>query len=463
MADRIADHAERSVRLLPAQHARAPWRRLLRALLGLRGNWAGDDVLYAVHTTSHGVLVFRADELDGYFGSELADDIRASVTSSAQIDADHLLHVTSELVALTGSAELDAAIAAHDVLPVTHDELDVQIIAEVTAALATAPWSLQEVEGVFWELALLRALEVAAGVQLDAIGDLLNLTRDGQEDDDYRAALRLARRVNRSRGSIPEILEAAEEQPEIVSALLQNEMVAYYQLYLHGSALDARRRRLLRAMRAAGIGSDLISAGGVDPFVFGSDGGWNRILAVAVDTYTVEGDVSAFYDVGDAVQVWDVEAEAYIHTTTIVSVTFVGPDTDIVVAAGGGVTPGVLVLEDVERGLQDPDGGPYGDAFPIVGFVGPATFKFAGDGSGEFAGGGPGVGHLIEVVGSSGDDGFYRVLTVSFAAGETSLEVTPTPPAGAGDGQLQHAAPEWAPALEAARSTHGEYADVFTD
>lgn len=463
MAEQIDDHADRAVALLPSQHDRPEWTRLLRALLGERGTWADDDVLYAVPTSSHGTLIFRADELDAYFGTEVADDIRGGLSTSAQIDDDHLLHISTETPALPGSAELDEAIAAHSVLPITHDELDAQVIAEATAKLAIAPWSLQEVEGVVWELALLRALETAAGVQLDGVGDILHLTRDGQSDSDYRAALRLARRANRSRGTVPEILEAADEQTEVLFAVLQNEMDAYYTLYLGGTALDQRRRRLLRAMRASGIGTDIISAEGTLPFVFGPDAGWNRIDGVAGDVFDVEGDVSGLYSVGDLVRVYDYSSATVVHETTVTSVAFVGPNTNVGVDDDGGVSGTNQILENITRGIQDEDGGPFTDAFEIVAFTGPATFKFSGDGSAEFIGGGPGVGHLIEVVGSSGDDGFYRVLTVSFGGGQTSLEVTPNPPAGAGDGQLVHAAPEWAPALDAARSVHGEFADVFVD
>lgn len=460
----IDDHAERALRRLPSQHDRASWRQLLRALLGLRGAWPGDNVVWAIRATTKGAIVLPDAELVAYFGVGGAATIAGGGSTDFDLGDGRTLKI-SDLTsppAFTATPEVvDAALLAQAVLGLAHDELDGQILAEVMAALAGAPWGLQELEGVFFALTGLRTLSASAGVQLDGIGDIEHLTRDGQSDADYRAALRLARRANRSRGTMAEIIDAAAEQEGVTLVQIQNEMEAYYTVYIHGTELDARRRQLIRAMRAAGIGSDVISADGTLPFVFGPDGGWNRLLAVVVDTYTVEGPNHA--QVGDVVKVWDVEAEAYTHETTVVSVTFVGPNTDIVVDDGGGVVPGVLILENAERGLQDDEGGPYDDAFAIIGFTGPATFGFAGDGSGEFVGGGPGVGHLIEVIGSTGDDGFYRVLTVSFAAGETSIEVTPTPPAGAGDGQLQHAAPEWAPALDAARSTHGEFADVFVD
>lgn len=294
-------------------------------------------------------------------------------------------------------------------------DLDDQIAAFVRAALAGAQSGIQEVEGVAWQLYLLQTLALSAGVQLDGMGDVLRLTRDLQSDSDYRNALNLARRVNSSRGTIPEIIDAAVEQPGVDSVQVQNSGQAYYSVYLHGTELDELRRLLLRAMRAAGIGTDIISAGSDPwPFVFGADVNISEEITQDGVVLTQDGDPLTQDDTGEA-------------------------------------------------GDADPDGGGWDDAFVVTGFTGPATFRVGGNASSEFTGGGAGIGELIEVVGSSGDDGFYRVVAVAFAAGETSLQVTPNPPVGAGDGQLHHAAPEWAPLLLAARSTHGEFADVFVD
>lgn len=459
----IDDHAERALRRLPAQHDRASWRQLLRALIGVRGAWADDEVLWAVRATTKGAIVFRDDELFDWFGVGAA-----TITGGGSTDFDlgdgktlKVSSLTSPPAFVLTPEEVDAALLAQDVLGLTHDELDGQIFAEVTAALAGAPWGLQELEGVLFALTGLRTLSASAGVQLDGIGEIEHLTRDGQSDADYRAALRLARRANRSRGTMPEIIDAATEQEGVTLVQIQNDMEAYYTVYLEGTALDQRRRTLLRAMRAAGIGTDIVSVEGDQPFVFGPDAGWNRILAVALDVFEVEGDVSGLYAVGETVRVYEYSTGTVIHTATVVAVTFVGPNTDVEVDDDGGVTGTNQILENVTRGIQDEDGGPYEDAYEITGFTGIDTFRFANDATAEFIGGGAGIGELIEVVGSSGNDGFYRVLTVSFAAGETSLVVTPQPPFAGAGGFLQHAAPERAPVLDGARSSHGEYADVF--
>lgn len=457
----IEDHAERAVALLPAQHERESWRKLARALLGLRGSWADGVILWAVRT-SKGTIVLPQSELATYFGGGGA----ATIIGGANVPfalGDRTLRVsTISAPAFVVTPEtVDAAVEAQTVRSILHDNFPVQVSAEVEPALAGAPWGLQELEEVFFQLTGLRRLSVAAGAQLDALGDLLRHPRDGRNDGLYRRGLQLARRANATKATIPEVIDAAAEQFGVVFVQVLEGIEAYFSTYLHGTALDAPRRRLLRGMHAAGVGHDVISSGGELPFVLGPEAGWNTANAVAANLYTLDGDVSALYAIGDEVRVWSVAAEAVLHSTTVTSVTFVGPDTDIGVAADGGVVA-PFVLENVTRGIQDEDGGPFEDAYLIVGFTGLATFRVDNDATSEFVGGGIGVGHAIEVVGSTGDDGFYRVTAVSFALGETSLTVTPLPPAGAGDGHLQHAAPEWA-GLNAARSTHGEFSDAFVD
>lgn len=459
------DHVESAVKRLPAHHAREPWRKLLRVLLGKRGAWADGDPLWAVRSTTKGSIVLPEGELTTYFGGGGA----ATITGGGSTDfvADGRLLKVSALTSppafvLTPEA-VDDAIAARDILLLAHDELNAQVFEEVKAGLSGAAWGIQELEGVFFELLGLRPLPVAAGEQLDRWGEVLNHARAGRSDADYRKALFLARRANATNSTIPEILDAAfEQQPETLFVQLMEASEAYYSVYLHGTAWDAARRRLLRSMHALGVGSDVTSAGGTLPFVFGPDGGWHVIKTVAALKYTIAGDVSAFFATDEVVRVFDIDSETVVHTTFVTGVTFVGPDTEVDVDDDGGVAAGT-VLENVDRGVQDEIGGPFEDGYEIVGFTAAATFRVGGDATGEFTGGGAGVGELIEVIGSTGDDGVYRVTGVSFAAGETSLAVTPTPPAGSGDGQLQHAPPEYDPVLDGVRSPHGEFADVFVD
>jgi len=64
----------------------------------------------------------------------------------------------------------------------------------------------QELELVFWRLAVLTTLEYATGVQLDGLGAIVGEPRNGRPDDLYRAAIRSRIRLNRSFATVEEIL-----------------------------------------------------------------------------------------------------------------------------------------------------------------------------------------------------------------------------------------------------------------
>lgn len=67
---------------------------------------------------------------------------------------------------------------------------------------------MQVLEDVFKDLYLLRAIETAAGTQLDGIGQILVLNRDGRLDEEYRSALQFKAFLNQSKGE-PETLISA--------------------------------------------------------------------------------------------------------------------------------------------------------------------------------------------------------------------------------------------------------------
>ncbi len=59
---------------------------------------------------------------------------------------------------------------------------------------------IQDIENAMWQLLVERAVSVAVGTQLDAIGVIVKQSRIGLSDDDYRRYLRARIAVNRSRG-----------------------------------------------------------------------------------------------------------------------------------------------------------------------------------------------------------------------------------------------------------------------
>ena len=67
----------------------------------------------------------------------------------------------------------------------------------------------QELEDIFWDIIEKRHIDVAAGAQLDSLGLLVGEKRLERDDTDYRQAIRLRIRVNRSKGRIVDVIDVA--------------------------------------------------------------------------------------------------------------------------------------------------------------------------------------------------------------------------------------------------------------
>lgn len=68
----------------------------------------------------------------------------------------------------------------------------------------TAP--VQEVEDALFSLLLIASVDSASGDALDKLGRIVGQPRNGLWDADYRVWIRARQRVNRSSGTIPELL-----------------------------------------------------------------------------------------------------------------------------------------------------------------------------------------------------------------------------------------------------------------
>lgn len=80
----------------------------------------------------------------------------------------------------------------------------------VIAAFLTAYLRpFQELEDVFWDIIETHILDNAIGDQLDHIGRVAGEARLGRGDDEFRAAVRIRIRVNRSKGRSVDILDVA--------------------------------------------------------------------------------------------------------------------------------------------------------------------------------------------------------------------------------------------------------------
>lgn len=78
---------------------------------------------------------------------------------------------------------------------------------KLVAALATPA---QALEDALWQLLVQRTVDTAIGVQLDVIGRVVGQSRDGLGDDSYRRYIRARISVNRSRGTLGDLLGVAK-------------------------------------------------------------------------------------------------------------------------------------------------------------------------------------------------------------------------------------------------------------
>jgi hypothetical protein len=94
---------------------------------------------------------------------------------------------------------------------------------DLAAIIDAASDQTQDDEDVFFELLDERALDVAVGVQLDGLGEIVGEDRLGRSDDDYRLGIRAQIKKNVSSGTGDEILE-------IVALLTSNthELVEFF-------------------------------------------------------------------------------------------------------------------------------------------------------------------------------------------------------------------------------------------
>lgn len=64
----------------------------------------------------------------------------------------------------------------------------------------------QGVEDALWQLYTERSIDVAVGVQLDALGAIVGQERGGMTDDDYRRHVRARIAANRSSGTVEDVI-----------------------------------------------------------------------------------------------------------------------------------------------------------------------------------------------------------------------------------------------------------------
>lgn len=129
-------------------------------------------------------------------------------------------------------------------------------------SLLAAPIAqVQDLETAFQELKTLRSLPNASGGQLDVLGAILTQPRNGQTDDLYRRYLAARILLNRSSGTIEQILEIFGLITYAASMQLKEFQPAAIELHLYGVAITPAQAALylqiLNQARAAAVGARL--------------------------------------------------------------------------------------------------------------------------------------------------------------------------------------------------------------
>lgn len=119
--------------------------------------------------------------------------------------------------------------------------------------------SCQEIEGVFWDILMARAIDSAVGWDLDVLGRIVGQPRIGETDDIYRLFIRVKILVNRSR-SYPDDVIA------VVQAALNGLRFKYVEYYPASFVVDVLDplpanadliAMLIRKAKASGVGMNL--------------------------------------------------------------------------------------------------------------------------------------------------------------------------------------------------------------
>lgn len=110
---------------------------------------------------------------------------------------------------------------------------------------------VQELEDAIWDVIDKRILDVAVDAQLDSLGSIVGELRLGRSDDDFRAAVRLRIRVNRSKGRAVDVLDVAmlASAPERVEYL--EHILLQFQVEIYNRPGERYVAELLSRTRAA--------------------------------------------------------------------------------------------------------------------------------------------------------------------------------------------------------------------
>lgn len=112
---------------------------------------------------------------------------------------------------------------------------------------------LQELEFVYDDLYTKRWLDSSEGVQLDGIGDIVGLSRQGLNDEEYRNGLRFQISVNMSNGEWETMISVTKELTNATIVRIQEMFPAGIHLFTDGATIPINLIQLLEQSAPAGV------------------------------------------------------------------------------------------------------------------------------------------------------------------------------------------------------------------
>lgn len=120
---------------------------------------------------------------------------------------------------------------------------------------------LNLIETEYYSLLVNRSLNTATGAQLDGIGDILGLERNGLSDDAYRIALKGQIQINKSTATSEELIQLAFQLTNPTRVQLTDLFPAKCVLTIMGGSKVGLVQPILKE----------VAAGGVDVYVYKSE------------------------------------------------------------------------------------------------------------------------------------------------------------------------------------------------
>jgi hypothetical protein len=119
---------------------------------------------------------------------------------------------------------------------------------------------IQDLENAGFELLLERGLETAIGTQLDGVGSILNVLREGRSDDIYRIAIKARILLNSNNGSPEEIIDVLYLVSNIDIDFTEYYPAALTAMITEGITYEEAEafHNILQEAKLAGVGAHLI-------------------------------------------------------------------------------------------------------------------------------------------------------------------------------------------------------------